>query len=205
MPKWHSRLVCLVALVYLVGLVQPNKQDRPDSPLTRQTNLESYSNIHDRPYQLEGQGSSWLERRQREACRFLGKPGAWNHGDREIQKALLQRLPQCHAPLSRKRSIDAVPLQLRQITGCIAAGECALDKAKRERGNRNGAGRDPFEHEILDLDLHAPFPCEGIMGALCIIPPMHKISLDCPSADVGFQENRKVYLLEMAVDGNWTL
>jgi hypothetical protein len=42
------------------------------------------------------------------------------------------------------------------------------------------------------------------MGALCTVPSMHEISLDCPSAHVGFQDCRKIHLLEMAFDGNRT-
>ena len=94
--------------------------------------LERHSGIHDRPHQLERQGGPGLERRQREARRFLGKPGAGNHSDREIQKTLLQRLPQRYTPLGCKRSICAISLQLCYITRGIAAGERGLDVTERE-------------------------------------------------------------------------
>ena len=136
---------------------------------------------------------------------FLGKPGAGNHGDCEIQQALLQRLLQHHAPLGRKRSIHAVSLQFRHVACAIAAGERSLDPVERERRNRGGAGSDPFDYEVLDFNLHGPFPFEGSGGALCTVPSMHEIPLDCPSAHVGFQDCRKIHLLEMAIDGNRAL
>ena len=166
--------------------------------------LERHSRIGNRPHQLEGQGGPRLERRQREARRFLSEPCAWNDGDREIQQALLQRLPQCHMPQGRKRSIDAVALQFRHIARCIAAGERGLDAAERERGNRGGAASDPFDDEVLDLDLHGSFTLEGSSGALRAVPSMHEIPLGGSSADVGFQNCRKIHLLEMTFDGNWT-
>ena len=61
--------------------------------------LEPHPRGHNRPYQLERQGDPGLERWQRKACRFLGEPSAGNHGHGEIQKALLQWLPQADAPL----------------------------------------------------------------------------------------------------------
>src|SRR5437773_7774833 len=89
--------------------------------------LEPHFRMHHRPHQLERQGGSGLERRQREARRFSGKPGAGNHGDCEIKKALLQqRLPQRHTPLGRKRSIHTVSLQFRDVACVIAAGERRL-------------------------------------------------------------------------------
>ena len=50
---------------------------------------ERHSGIHDRPDQLERELGPGLERRQREARRFLGKPSARNNGDGKVQKALL--------------------------------------------------------------------------------------------------------------------
>ena len=76
---------------------------------------------------------------------------------------------------------------------------------ERERGNRGGAGSDPFDYEVLDLDLHGPFPFKGSIVALCAVPSMHKISLDYPSGHIGFQEHRKIYLLEVAFDDDRTL
>ncbi len=63
---------------------------------------------------------------------------------------------------------------------------------------------NPFDYEVLDFDLHGPFPFEGSIGTLCTVPSMHEISLDGPSAHVGFQDCRKIHLLEMAFDGNRT-
>jgi hypothetical protein len=50
---------------------------------------ERHSGIQDRPDQLERELGPGLERRQREARRFLGKPSARNDGDGKVQKALL--------------------------------------------------------------------------------------------------------------------
>ena len=61
--------------------------------------LERDPRLHNRAYKFERQGSSWLERWQGEACRFLGKSSAWNDGDCEIEQALLQRLSQRDMPL----------------------------------------------------------------------------------------------------------
>jgi len=161
--------------------------------------------MYNRSYKFERQGGSWLERRQREACRFLGKSGSWNHGDCEIEKTLLQRLSQRDMSLGRKGSVHAVSLQIRDVAYAIATGEHSVDLVECERGICRGVGRDPFDDEILDFSFHGSFPIEGSLCALCAIPPMHEVSLDCPSAHVGFQHCCKIHLLEVAVDGQRTL
>ena len=161
--------------------------------------------MYNRSYKFERQGGSWLERWQREACRFLGKSGSWNHGDCEIEKTLLQRLSQRDMSLGRKGSVHAVSLQIRDVADAIAAGEHSVDLVECERGICSGIGRDPFDDEILDFSLQGPFPIEGSLCALCGIPPMHEVSLDCPPAHVGFQHCCKIHLLEVAFDGQRTL
>jgi hypothetical protein len=167
--------------------------------------LERDPRLYNRPYKFERQGGSWLERWQREARRFLGKPCAWNYRDCEIEKTLLQRFPQRHMSLGRKRSVHAVPLQVRDVAGAVVAGEYSMDLVKCERRIRGGVGSDPFDDEIRNVSLHGSFPIEGGLCALCAIPPMHEVSLDSPSAHVGFQNCCKIHLLEVAFDGQRTL
>ena len=64
--------------------------------------LERDPRVYNRSHKFERQGGSWLERWQGKACRFLGKPGAWNDGDCEIEETLLQRLSQRDMSLGRK-------------------------------------------------------------------------------------------------------
>ncbi len=185
--------------------MKPNKRDKPHEPNNSLLLLEGHPRLYNRSYKFERQGGSWLERWQREARRFLGKPGAWNHRDCEIEKAVLQRLPQRHMSLGRKRSVHAVSLQVRDVAGAVAAGEHSMDLVKCERRIRGGVGRDPFDDEILNFSLHGSFPIEGSLCALCGIPAMHEVSLDCSSAHVGFQNCCKIHLLEVAFDGQRTL
>ena len=167
--------------------------------------LERDPRMYNRSYKFERQGGSWLERWQREACRFLGKSGSWNHGDCEIEKTLLQRLSQRDMSLGRKRSVHAVSLQIRDVAYTIAAGEHSVDLVECERGIRRSVSRDPFDDEILDFSLHGSFPIKGSLCALRGIPTMYEVSLDCPSAHVRFQHCCKVHLLEVAFDGHRTL
>ena len=103
-----------------------------------------------------------------------------------MPEALLHRLPQHHMPMGRKRSVHTVSLQFRDVACVIAASERGLDLAERERGDRGGACNDPFDCEVFDFNLHGPFPFNGSMVALCTVPLMHEISLDCPPAHIGF-------------------